>query len=214
MREHDGLRRPGRAGGVDVGRGVVLLERPGALVERGLGDLGGAGEEGLPGEHARVVGDRGGALHEDDRDEARELVPLLPELVVLGSVLDDDDRGLGVVDDVLHLARRAGGVDAGRDAAGGDRREGADGPLGPVVAEQADALAGRQPEREHGPGGLADLGGVLAPRGGLPVAAAPDEVGGGAGAGASLGEEAGGDRVCDPGAPGVRGRAGARRGPS
>jgi hypothetical protein len=146
--EHDGLRRAGGPGGVDVAGAVVALDLAGAVVD-GVGRGGvAAGQEVVPREDHRVALDVG-AAHQHDVLEARQVVALLHDLGVLLAVLDEDDGGLGVVDDVLRLARRAGGVDAGRDGADGHGAEGEDHPLEPVEAEDAGGLAVQDAEGDE-----------------------------------------------------------------
>jgi hypothetical protein len=159
-----------------------------------------------------------GALHEDDLAQVRQLALLLGDLGELGGVLDEHDGGLGVVDDVLHLAGRAGGVDARRGAAGGLGAEGEGGPLEAVVAEDAGGVAGLDAEGDQGAGDATDQLGVAAPRERLPGAVFAGVGGGFVGVGLALGEEAGGDGVCGHELPafwvrgGITSRADARRG--
>ena len=89
----------------------------------------------------------------DDPAQRRQLACNLEHLVGLLFVLDQHDLGLGVAQQVLHLARQRVLVDAERHRAHGVRRELRPQPVRPVAADDADHVAARdalrqQPERQ------------------------------------------------------------------
>ena len=150
VRQHGALRRAGRARGV-ADDGDVVRRAPGDLVvEVGgmahlellpdLGELGQAHEARLAvGAHApRIVVD-----HVLQVPAAR---PHRQELVHLLLVLDDGEAGLGVLDDVLHLLLDGVLVDRHRDAPQRLGRHDRPVELGPVVADDGDAVAAREAE--------------------------------------------------------------------
>jgi hypothetical protein len=171
------LRRPGRAGGVDEGADVLGRDR---RVERlpGAGVATGAfGAEVL--HRDRVLGAAG---HHHHVLELRQAVAHRSHLLQLFCVLDDDDLGVGVLEDVAALLGGVGLVDRHHRGADRERGEIEVGPLRPRVAEDRDPVAlldseGDEAEGER-PHDLDDLGvaatqplvAVLEPdRGFLPV---------------------------------------------
>ena len=198
--QHHGLGRPGGPRGVDQGRHPVRLQGVHPFVHllgRGLVPL---GQELLPG-HDDVVVDGLDAAHHHHMLELGQVGQLLEHLGPLALVLEQDHRRLGVVEDVLDLGRGAGDVDPRRRRAHGDGAHVEDHPLGAVEAQDADPIAGLDPQRDERPRGLADLIGVRAPGGRLPGAAVLLVVGGDVAAGLGLGEQACRSRIGHVGTP-------------
>jgi hypothetical protein len=193
--EHHGLRGARRARGVDERGEALGLDRLDALVHFLLARRVTAREEVVPRHHAcaRAVETR--AAHRHDVLERWELAPSRLDLAQLALVLDEHERGLGVLEDVVHLVGRARRVDARRCAAGGHRREIEDRPLRPVEAEDADPLTRLEPQRDERARRLHHLGRVLCVRGRAPRAAALGEVGRTIGVRLGGTEEPRGDRL-------------------
>jgi hypothetical protein len=111
-------------------------------------------------------------VEHEDLHELGAAGPHLENLVELLLVLREEEAGAAVVDDVLHLPRRVGGVDAVGDAA---RRDGAEigvEPLRTVVGDDGHHVARPQPEGDQPEGDPADPVAVLAPGDGAPDAQA------------------------------------------
>ncbi len=165
--DHHRLGMAGGARGVDEGGDVVAADRREAGFGLLFAHFGGARQEIRPGGSA---GDRLGAAHGDHRAQKRQALALGFHLGELLAVFDQDDRRFGVVDDVGHLLRRAGLVDADRDRPDRHGGEAENRPLGPIAAEDGDGLLRLDAERQQGAGALAYLGVVFLPGGGLPPA--------------------------------------------
>jgi len=162
---------PGRAGGVDEGRHVVRGRRrePGVDLGVRLG-AGGAGED--VAQRLDAVGARG-----VDRPHGAQVGQFRPDGLDAGQqvgVLDDREGGSGVGDHVAHLVGRAGRVERDRHRADGEQREVDHRPLGPVGAEQCDAITGRHPALDEVAGEPADRPAEFGVREFLPVGAPED----------------------------------------
>ena len=193
--EHDPLRRPCGAGGVDE-RGHVLLAEP---LDRGrhslVGGACGEGEEALPRHRHGVVGRRN-APHEHHMLELRHLLARCHHLGPLREVFDQQELRAAVVDHVGQLVGRTGGVDAGGCAAHAHAGHVEDGPLGTVEADDGHAArALREAEREEGAGCLLHLCRVVCPARLPPLAAHLLGIGRGVRTEAGLFKEAAGDGV-------------------
>ena len=122
--------------------------------------------------HARMpVREQRARVHDQHRAHRRAVVQHRQRLVEVLLVLDDDDGGPAVLEEVAHLARRRGGIDAV-----GDRPQRLDGeigdrPLGARIADDRHALAARHRvlAREAEGDGAHALG-ELTPRGLTPDA--------------------------------------------
>ena len=121
VRQHRALGRPGRAGGVDEDRQLLgPRARDQLLPQVGIGLVVGAAElEQLVERHDHRVVEVGQALHveDEDLDEVGAALADLEELVELLLVLDEQEAGAAVVQDVLDLLGRIGRIDAVADAA-------------------------------------------------------------------------------------------------
>ena len=147
VRLHDALRGSGRARRVHDGRHVVPGERRHASLDLGPEPWEGRSpplDEGAQRPLPRRVVDRDDPAEADRLPHAVELEPPCRHLVDLGAllgVLDDDDRRLGVGDDVAALGGQARLVDRdGECAAGEDRKVDLD-PLRTRRGEDGDAVA-------------------------------------------------------------------------
>ena len=172
--QHRPLGGAGGAGGVDQDREVVgprdldqAIEGVGVLPVVPLAQL----EQRLEG-HDLVVAERVQALHvvDEDLDQLRAAVAHRQDLVELLLVLREEEAGPAVVDDVLHLARGVGGVDAVGD--GGHRHHAEVGvePLRAVVRDDRDHVARPEPERDQPQADPPRAQAVLAPRDAAPDA--------------------------------------------
>ena len=138
------LRRPGRARGVDEGADVGRGDRVDPLLEDRVVDLGA-----FPCELVRREDVVGSALHHHDLLEPRQAGADLTDLGQLLLVLDDDHLGVGVLEDVGALLGRVGLVDRHHGGADRERRVVEVGPLGMRVAQDRDAIAFLDPERDE-----------------------------------------------------------------
>ncbi len=141
------LRRPGRARGVDEGADVLGGDGGDALVEDGRVDLGALGGQLVGGEDVVGVAD-----HHHHLLELRQPGADLADLLHLFLVLDDADLGVGVLEDVGALLGRVGLVDRHDRGADRERRVVEVGPLGAGVAEDRDAVAFLDAERDQAQG--------------------------------------------------------------
>jgi len=150
--DHRPLGLAGGAGGVDdergVGEGLALQHR---LDRRPALAFGGGAErlELVEADHQlRCAGAGVGEalpFHDDDPAQPRQPVARLEHLVALLLVLADDDLGVGMLEDVGDLDRRAGGIDADRDRAHQPGAELRQYPFDPVLRQHADVPALAQP---------------------------------------------------------------------
>ena len=110
-------------------------------------------------------------VHDEHRAHRRAVVQHRQRLVEVLLVLDDDDGGAAVLQEMTHLARRRGGIDAVGDRAQGLNGEIRDRPLGTRIADDGHGLAAGQPVlTREAEGDGADARGQLAPRGLAPDA--------------------------------------------
>ena len=149
------LGSPGRPRGVDDGGevpGPDRIDRP--LEPPGIDGLG-------PATHLHDVrqGVRPGrriAFDDDDPLEGRECVPHGLDLGVEVEVRDDDDLGPRVLEDVADLVGHERCVDGDGGGARAERREVGHDPLGPVLGDDGDPVAGLQPELPETEGQVPD----------------------------------------------------------
>ena len=149
--QHGALGRPRRARGVDQDREIVRGDGRGSRVPqvrvpslRGAAEL----EQGVHADH-RLVGEVVEMAHVEDDDlaEARHVGANGKRLVELFVVFHEQELRRAMVDDIGHLLRRVGRVDARADAADPERSEIDVQPLRVVAAQHADPVAGFQAER-------------------------------------------------------------------
>ena len=194
--QHHALGWPGHAGRVD-GDGDLVATRP--LGHELLPQL----EDG-PGRFLAEVlelveADRHGILEpadppgvdDDDGAQLGELVPDGDGLVELLLVFDDDDPGVRVAQDLRDAGFGLGRVDAhgdGTDALDGEVGEE---PLGPVLAQHGDPVAGSDAEMTQAEGDGGGLDRVVTPRDLEPAAEPFDPQGDVPGPGLGLLEEPG-----------------------
>ncbi len=110
-------------------------------------------------------------VEHDDLLQVRRALAHGQDLVELLLVLDEQELGLAVVDQIFDLRRRVGRIDAGGNAGGAQHGEVAEQPFLVVVGQDGDAIARLQPERNQPHADGAGVGAVLAPGIGLPDAA-------------------------------------------
>ncbi len=161
--EHHSLWRTGGAGGVDERGQSARLERGRPLLDARLGSGLGEREKILPAEQARVAR-RALARHQHHAPESVERSKRRLQPLPLRAALEQQERRLGVADDIGHLGGRRGGVDAGRGAARRHAGDVEDGPLRAVEAEHAGRLLRLEPEREQRPRRLAHQPRIVAKR--------------------------------------------------
>ena len=163
MGEHDALGRSGGARRVDDRVGVLGLDRRLALAElRGVADRAALAQ--------LVQRDLAAAGLDPDRGaQLRQLAADLLDLGQLVRVLAEHRAGARVAEHPFAFARRVGGIDRHHHGAGGRDPVAGQRPLQPRVGQDADAVAGLDPERRSGPSAISsiaagDLGiGHLAP---------------------------------------------------
>ena len=173
-RQHRPLGEPGRAGGVADEREVLVLRRGDVLREEPrvallqlppeVLDLLEIEQERLP------VPPHPARVAVDDVADLGELLLHVEDLVDLLLVLGDDERGVGVVDDVRHLLERGVLVQPQRDRARRLRRHLGPHPLGPVVADDGHLVPGLEAEGDHAEGEVLDVVVVFLPAELLPDA--------------------------------------------
>ena len=174
MAQHGAFGRSGGARGVHED-GEVLGPRDlheGIEGARMLTVVAGAQlEEGLE-RHHLIVAEVVEAVHVEHEDlhELGTAGPHLEDLIELLLVLRKEEAGAAVVDDVLDLPRRVGGVDAVGDPAARDGAEIGVEPLRAVVGHDGHHVARTQPESDQPEGDVADPFAVLAPGDGAPDA--------------------------------------------
>ena len=78
------------------------------------------------------------------------------DLLPLVGVGDDDDRGVGIVDDVADLFGDEGRIDRDRQGAPAEGREIGDDPVGPVLRKDDHLVAGPEPELAKAEGEVPD----------------------------------------------------------
>ena len=147
MADDAALRRPGRARGVDEGADVVRGDRVDPLLEDRVVDFAALRCQLVHREHAVGVAD-----HHHHLLEMRQPGADLADLRQLFLVLDHDDLGVGVLEHVGALLGRVGLVDRHHRGADRERRVVEVGPLGAGVAEDRDAVAFLDAERDQAQG--------------------------------------------------------------
>jgi hypothetical protein len=167
MADHRALGRAGGAGGVDqdreIGRlaarkltlpeiRVLLFEFPAEL------------DQFFEADHHRVreVGQPFLVDH-DDLFQARATVAHLKDLVEMFLVLRDEDDGVGIADDILHLLRGIGRIDAVGDAADCLRAEIGIEPFRHTLGHDGDDVATFHAERRKTEPGVLHVLAVLGP---------------------------------------------------
>ena len=173
VRQHGALRRSGRTARVDE-RGDVVGADPGDSIghdgRRGSEFVAAIGSQSVEVDHDRVAIETGGRRQCDHQLEFGEVLEVQQHLGELLGALDEAHFRPGVVQHVGDLRRRAGRVDGHGDGTDREDRHIGDVPFRSIAGQQADTVAGADPECHEASGGLLDDRAVVTPQQWLPVA--------------------------------------------
>ena len=174
MAVHGTLGRPRRARRVDQDGEVVGRARGDQLLEQrvlALAVVASGGHELVERDDHRVA-EGAQALHveHDDLAQGRAALAHVERLVELLVVLDEQHRGLRIVDQVFELLGGVGGIDAGGDATGTQDAEVGVVPFRHGVGQHRGHVAGTETGLVQGEGDCARTLKPLVPRDGVPDA--------------------------------------------
>ena len=168
MGEHHGLRRSGRARGVDERAEIIERQRRQSGVDDLRIDRVTPCDELLPRHHKRIVD--AGSLHQHDPANRRDLITNRSNLLPLGFILDQDNDRTGMRNDVLALRWGIGGVDACRHAADGHCGNIHLDPLRSVETKNRHDVAGFNAQCDESSCCSSHVSGVLSPGRSHPIA--------------------------------------------
>ena len=175
MGEHHPFGGPRGSGGVNQRGDLIRLQSLHRLLHPALLHRLAPGQKRVPTKHHRVFHRLGGP-HHHHMAQLRQTVTLLPNLLPLLPVFNEDERRLRVLDDVLNLPGGAGGIDTSGDTPHRHRGQIHHHPLRSIEAQNAHGLTSPDSQPVQCPGRQSNLLHVGTPGGGEPRLVAPNIV--------------------------------------